>query len=123
MKKQSKSTYIKELVSEADDILSGRTAAARVVEVILDDDGKLVSRRDLDPEKERTEAARNFAIRSEVARVRRRLDLSQAAFAKRLGIPLSTVQKWERNTTQPSGAAATLLRILDRRPEVLEVLD
>lgn len=110
------------LERESREIETGKVAAARVTEIVLDDEGKLVSRRDLDPETERAEAARAFAIRSDVARVRHRANLTQQAFARRLRIPLSTLQKWERNAIQPSGAAATLLDLLDRRPDLIDEL-
>lgn len=57
-----------------------------------------------------------------VADVRRRMELSQKVFARRLRIPLSTLRKWESNDTQPTGAAATLIEILDHRPELIHLL-
>ncbi|MDP5007318.1 MAG: helix-turn-helix domain-containing protein [Verrucomicrobiales bacterium] len=57
-----------------------------------------------------------------VAEVRRRMELSQKVFARRLRIPLSTLRKWESNDTQPTGAAATLIEILDHRPELIHLL-
>lgn len=112
---------VAELAREVEEVVTGVTTAARVAEISLGNDG-LVSRRLVDPESARSEAARNFAIRSPVARVRHALNLSQEAFSRRLRIPLSTVQKWERNATKPTGAAATLIEILEKRPEVIEVI-
>ena len=50
-------------------------------------------------------------------RVRHKLGFSQPDFAKRIHVPLETVRKWEQGTRRPTGAAQTLLIILDRAPE------
>ena len=120
-KTTAKKPSLATLAREAREVATGAKAAARVSEVTLNANGT-VSRRLIDPETARAESARKFAIRSDVARVRHGLNLSQEAFARRLRIPLSTVQKWERNATQPTGAAATLIEILEKRPDVLDVL-
>jgi putative transcriptional regulator len=50
--------------------------------------------------------------------IRRRLNLSQSAFAGLMGVSLRTVQDWEQGRRQPSGPAKSLLRIAEQRPEV-----
>jgi putative transcriptional regulator len=50
-------------------------------------------------------------------RVRRRVGLSQVAFAKRIGVPVDTVRNWEQGKRAPQGPARALLRIIDRAPE------
>ena len=45
--------------------------------------------------------------------------LSQAEFAKLLGVSVRTLQEWEQGRRAPSGAAATLLRIAARHPAAL----
>lgn len=47
-----------------------------------------------------------------VAVLRARLGLSQAAFARRLGVRQQTVSEWETGRYQPRGASAMVLRIL-----------
>lgn len=121
-KKSAKQLYLETLSREVEEVITGTVAAARVAEVALNTDALVISRREIDPEISRAEAARKFAVRSDVARLRHRLNLSQQAFARRLRIPLATVQKWERNATKPTGAAATLLDLLDRKPELIEAL-
>jgi len=50
-------------------------------------------------------------------RVRKRLGLSQAAFAQRIDVPLETIRNWEQGKRYPTGAAKSLLKVLDRAPE------
>ena len=44
--------------------------------------------------------------------LRRRLRLSQAAFAARLGVRQQTVSEWETEQYRPRGASARMLAIL-----------
>lgn len=57
-------------------------------------------------------------------RVRQRLGLTQSEFARRIDVPLDTIRNWEQGKRSPTGAARTLLKMLDRAPETaLAVLD
>ncbi len=56
---------------------------------------------------------------SPTARIRLNMGLSQAAFADLLGVSKRTVQQWEQQRRQPSGAARSLLKIAEKRPDVL----
>ena len=56
---------------------------------------------------------------AEIARLRHRLGLSQADFARALGVSLSTVSLWEQGRRTPSGSSAKLLAVIDRNPEVV----
>lgn len=47
-----------------------------------------------------------------VARLRARLGLSQAAFARRLGVRQQTVSEWETGRYAPRGASARILSLL-----------
>jgi putative transcriptional regulator len=57
---------------------------------------------------------------SDVRRVRQRLGLSQAVFAKLLGASPSTVRAWERGAREPSEMARRLIALAEREPEVFE---
>ena len=57
-----------------------------------------------------------------VRRVRRRAGLSQAEFARRIGISVATVRGWEQGKLVPQGAAHALLRVIDRVPEAVLAL-
>ena len=50
-------------------------------------------------------------------RVRRRLGLTQVEFARRIDVPHETIRNWEQGKRGPTGAARSLLRILDKAPE------
>ena len=54
-----------------------------------------------------------------VVRVRRRLELSQPVFAAALNVSRETVRAWEQGKRRPDGAAARLLEIADRHPDVI----
>lgn len=51
---------------------------------------------------------------------RKSLKLTQATFARCLGISPRTVSEWEQGRRQPSGAARTLLHWAAQRPEYLK---
>ncbi|MFC3072109.1 helix-turn-helix domain-containing protein [Shinella pollutisoli] len=55
--------------------------------------------------------------------IRRNLNLTQEQMARFLGTSVSGYRKWEQGQRQPSGAARTLLRVMEKEPEaVLRVL-
>ena len=51
-------------------------------------------------------------------RVRRRMGLTQVEFARRIDVSHETIRNWEQGKRGPTGAARTLLRILDKAPEI-----
>ncbi|MEO7478679.1 MAG: helix-turn-helix domain-containing protein [Lysobacteraceae bacterium] len=53
---------------------------------------------------------------SQATEARLKLELSQAEFAKMLGVSIRTLQDWEQGRRQPSGAAKTLLKITSAAP-------
>jgi putative transcriptional regulator len=55
---------------------------------------------------------------SRIQAVREKTTLSQAQFAKLLGVSVKTLQNWEQARRQPTGPAAALLRIVEREPAV-----
>ena len=58
----------------------------------------------------------------EALKIIRASGLSQAEFAKRIGVTATAVQYWRTGATGPSGPAAKLLALIKARPELLEVL-
>jgi putative transcriptional regulator len=55
----------------------------------------------------------------DIARIRERLNCSQAVFAVMLNISTKTVQAWEQGSREPGDAALKLLTIAKKHPEVL----
>jgi putative transcriptional regulator len=58
-----------------------------------------------------------------VARARLKTGLSQARFAALLGVSRRTLEQWEQGRREPSGAAKTLIRIADLKPEALREIE
>jgi putative transcriptional regulator len=50
-----------------------------------------------------------------IARLRRKLRLSQAALASFINTSVYSVQKWEQGSKKPSGPALKLLHIIDEK--------
>jgi putative transcriptional regulator len=55
----------------------------------------------------------------DIAETRAKTGLSQARFARLLGVSVRTLQDWEQGRRAPSGAARTLLMIAARNPQAL----
>jgi putative transcriptional regulator len=56
----------------------------------------------------------------DVAAIRHKTGLSQAVFARRIGVPVATIRNWEQGRRSPQGPARILLALLDRNPRVVE---
>ena len=56
---------------------------------------------------------------TQIARVRKRLGLSQGVFARVLGVARDTEISWEQGRRTPSGPASRLLEIAEHHPEHL----
>jgi putative transcriptional regulator len=114
-----KKTEIKTILREVQSVERGETAPARVREVTLLPGGKL-RRVELDPQTYRRKQARAWKAKTDAAKIRHELNLTQDTFAELLGVSLATVRKWERGTGEPSGAAKTLLAVARLHPEVIQ---
>ncbi len=60
-----------------------------------------------------------FETGRDVAALRRFVGLSQAEFARAMGISVHTLRNWEQDRRKPEGPAVALLRIVARHPRVL----
>jgi len=56
----------------------------------------------------------------DIRAVRRKLGLSQAAFAAKFGFQPSTLRNWEQGRTRPDGPARILLAVIARHPSAVE---
>lgn len=60
-----------------------------------------------------------MVTRNEIRAARLRTGLTQKQFAAVIGAGVDTVRKWEQGTRAPSGAAATLVKIIAYRPSIV----
>lgn len=60
-----------------------------------------------------------YEPQSQIVRARMNSGLSQTAFAAALGVSKRTLEQWEQGRRKPSGAAQTLLKIVEKHPQVL----
>lgn len=91
---------------------------ARKTEFIPQPDGslrRLITRRDGTVEKDEVVPAEALAA----VAARSSTGLSQAEFAKLLGVSKRTLQEWEQGRKQPTGAAKSLLKIALKHPNIL----
>jgi putative transcriptional regulator len=56
----------------------------------------------------------------DVGRIRRKLQLSQQAFALRYGFSVKNIRNWEQGIRQPEGSARAYLVVIDRAPQAVE---
>ncbi len=109
---------IKILEREALALERGVVTPGRVWKVTKHKDGT-IERKAINPEKHRAAQARAWKAKTEAAKIRGEINVTQEAFAHMLGVSLGTVRKWERGTIQPSGAARTLLKIAAKHPAIV----
>ena len=57
-------------------------------------------------------------IEGNIVNTRKRLHLTQASFAKLIGVSVKTLQQWEQKVRRPRGSAVSLLRIANKHPEI-----
>lgn len=56
----------------------------------------------------------------DVGRIRVGTGLSQAAFARSIGVSVGTLRNWEQRRRMPDGPARVLLAMIERNPCVVE---
>lgn len=60
--------------------------------------------------------------RPDVKAIRAKTGLSQIQFANKLNISPKTLQNWEQGTRNPTGAAITLIRLIEQNPNLLATI-
>lgn len=56
---------------------------------------------------------------ADVAKIRKKLDLTQDEFADLMGVKVRTLQNWEQNRREPQGPARSLLRVAEKAPDAI----
>ncbi len=62
----------------------------------------------------------HFPPGGDVAAIRGRTGLSQAAFARQIGVAVATLRNWEQGRRRPDGPARVLLALLAKDPEIVK---
>lgn len=63
-----------------------------------------------------------MAVTVNLSKLRQQMGLSQSEFATMWDIPLSTLHHWEHGDRVPTGAALTLLRLIELDPPAMAEL-
>ena len=80
------------------------------------------AREALDIASGKAEPARTVSIETvDVKAIRRRLGLSQAAFATEFDLSPGTVRDWEQNRRTPDRTARVLLRVIERDADAVRI--
>ena len=56
----------------------------------------------------------------DVAAIRARAGLSQAEFARSIGVAIGTLRGWEQGRRRPDGPARVLLALIEKRPRIVQ---
>jgi putative transcriptional regulator len=78
-------------------------------------EARAIARGEADPATYRVHVSADI----DVQKIRRKLGLSQAAFAARFGIPPGTLRDWEQRRRKPEGPARVLLTVIKEEPEAV----
>jgi putative transcriptional regulator len=107
---------LQEMIRARKMIERGTATPASVWEVRPDGKGGF-TRTAVDPKA--FQRAQRAAWDKSIPATRQRLGLSQAQFARLLGIRVRTLHHWEQGTRRPTGAARVLLRVAAQNPEAV----
>ncbi|MCA8887677.1 MAG: helix-turn-helix domain-containing protein [Parvularculaceae bacterium] len=56
----------------------------------------------------------------DVKAIRKKLKMTQAAFAARYGFSISAIRDWEQQRRQPEASARVLLKVVEKYPHIVE---
>jgi len=93
---------------------------ANIVEAVIKDDPDAIVIKDSLAKSLSQLREGRYAPVSEVSQVRQKTGLSQSQFAKSLGISVNTLKSWEQGQRKPSGSAQILLKLLGKKPELID---
>jgi putative transcriptional regulator len=91
--------------------LDAKTDAEITADALSDPDAQPIS-------PERWATARRPAF---VKRIRHKLGMSRETFATIYGVPLETLNGWERHAAEPTPTEMTYLRLIEREPELTKL--
>jgi DNA-binding transcriptional regulator YiaG len=114
-----KKTELNQIARQAAAVGRGEIRAARATRIEVLPDGN-VTEVEVNAEDFRKMRSTAWDAKTEAARIRQRLGMTQPEFASLLGIPIATLRKWEIGPSQPSGAARTLLLLAEKHPALVK---
>jgi putative transcriptional regulator len=79
------------------------------------DGARAIARGEADPKTYRVHLPKEIDARL----IRKRLKMTQAAFAETYGLDLRTLQDWEQKRRIPTGPSRVLLTVISREPEAI----
>ena len=79
-------------------------------------EARAIARGEADPATYCVRAPSNVDVQA----IRKRKGMSQAQFATRFAIPVSTLRDWEQHRRAPEGPARVLLTVIDKEPKAVE---
>ncbi len=79
-------------------------------------EGIAIARGEADPSTYRLHIPAQIDVRA----MRRRLGMTQEAFALRYGLSIARVRDWEQGRSSPDGAVRAYLMVIEREPEAVE---
>lgn len=62
---------------------------------------------------------RTTRSKTDVRSLRERVQLTQSAFARMIGVSMRTLQNWEQGRREPDGPAKALLKVVERQPKAV----
>lgn len=116
-----KKVDLKKLAAEASAMERGEITPGRVWRLTKRADGTY-ERVQEDPEAYRQARAVDVQEEALALKVRRKLGISQNEFAALFGISAGTLRGWEQKRRRPAGAAALLLRVAERHPDLVRAV-
>jgi putative transcriptional regulator len=57
--------------------------------------------------------------KTDVRHLRERIELTQTAFARMIGVSVRTLQNWEQGRREPDGPAKALLKVVEHQPKAV----
>jgi putative transcriptional regulator len=79
-------------------------------------EGIAIARGEADPSTYRLHIPAQIDVRA----MRRRLGMTQEAFALRYGLSIARVRDWEQGRSSPDGAVRAYLMVIEKEPEAVE---
>jgi putative zinc finger/helix-turn-helix YgiT family protein len=82
-----------------------------------------MSRKDIKQKREGKPRNIEYLTGEDIKRIRKKLGLTQEGMAEKLGVGLKTFARYENLSVRQSKAMDNLLRILDKYPESIEIIE